>query len=580
MLHHKTMERLLKRKVGISNREKSEKNTRPRLPLEDMAKVGRQWASTYDQRNPTDTKEGWTLEKESQRLLRNDPRDVRARQNLGDVLDYTSRTQRDKYTADTDEFGANSGGFGSTTECLTEAWVSRERFAWLDVQAGPFGWGRAYKGAGYKAASPGIIPRHLLPQATLNGGLTDNSEARQEDTHYKISVDKLAKKVTARIGRLETLAMQMGCNPDGGMDPSSLRRRRRLSVATISCEEVDIQLQFLERFKDEGAQFVAKAEAWVTNFRGSKSAQEEDMLLLEKVRANYLKILAEILETVAPATEGDAVDVASALDSGTQMLLARLAALVSSLARGVVTPVSLLPLPEPVPDVLATHLSLLVSEHSDEPGEGSDLTTTVALESETVLNINAVENQRVKALPYRLPTGPSLARFGSGFRSDYKSDSGSGSRSEIGGAYPLLLPSPPSALDFFVPENVAFTLYIVSSPLGDTGDESTGEDGEDSENSEGTHPGFDLQAFSHEALSLTLPNQKASFTVVHNINKNDNDKLVAALAGATRESNVNVREDRRWVIVFLCQETDVCPTISHLISSICKYRRYRVHSLT
>ena len=50
--------------------------------------------------------------------------------------------------------------------------------------------------------------------------------------------------------------------------------------------------------------------------------------------------------------------------------------------------------------------------------------------------------------------------------------------------------------------------------------------------------GFDLPAFQEGAMSLKLPNQKASFTV-RQLDSTAHNVLVAALAGATKESSVN-----------------------------------------
>lgn len=83
---------------------------------------------------------------------------------------------------------------------------------------------------------------------------------------------------------------------------------------------------------------------------GSEGAQKA----LRDLRADHVKLLEAVVNAVAPATESDPLGEyggrESALSEGsenTRELLTRLAALVSSLVRSVITPLSVLPLPRP-----------------------------------------------------------------------------------------------------------------------------------------------------------------------------------------------------------------------------------------
>lgn len=461
--------------------------------------------------------------------------------------------------------GSASGGAGtdaSGSSCLTESWVSGERFAWVDLQAGPFKWGPASGGEGFKSASSLTTGLLRLDQ----GGSSSPAETSVPREHWTMRDDSLSAslgglrgRLSARIGRLTVLEKNMACD-DGLMseleasgDGGSPLRGRRLGVVAVACDEISSQLEFLRRFQEREKKVISAVDA-ATAEHGSYGmsegqeagdAAERFADVLQTLQRSHVAILEEVLGELAPATESDSSRRAQAGKLGveSQTLLARLAAMVSSLARTVITPPSALPLP------------LLPPPRDD----------ALRLKNETRLPFQGHwDHQAPSSLQplsqYRFPTGPSLplwARNG-GTMNKMPALAPDG-RHHASSLHPLLSPpSPPSALEFFVPEDLAFTLYVVraqdvypplGTPLpssrrkgrrGESGGEAGNyEDDSESEIDASDSLGFDLLAFQAGAMSLKLPNQRASFTV-HQVAASTDPVFAMALAGATRESLVNI----------------------------------------
>lgn len=151
------------------------------------------------------------------------------------------------------------------TECLTEAWVSGQRFGWIDLQAGPFEWGPVRPGGAYKSPTSEIIPHRPRSQqkksASPRGRWSDEDDTRK----YADRVKRLRKKIEERNSDLGALATQMKC---GGVDNKSKHdgnaggeRRSNLGVAAAAaCDEITSQRNYLRKFQ--------KQEASLFNGRG------------------------------------------------------------------------------------------------------------------------------------------------------------------------------------------------------------------------------------------------------------------------------------------------------------------------
>lgn len=504
----------------------------------------------------------WDVSEEKAFLYQGNPDALpegRARILLRDVLKMR-RVGRDRGHGSSSG-GARTDAIGSS--CLTESWVSGERFAWVDLQAGPFEWGPASGGEGFKSASPlttGLL--HLDPGG--GSSLAETSVPREHwtmrDDSLSVSIDELRGRLSARIGRLTVLEKNMACG-DGLMSKreasggsGSPLRGQRLGVVAVACEEISSQLEFLRRFQERekkviSAVDVATAEHGGYGVGGGQEAgdtAEGFADVLQTLRRSHVAIMEEVLGELAPATESDSsrrVQLGK-LGVESQALLARLAAIVSSLARTVITPPSALPLPLLPPPTK----------------------NTSRLGNETRLPFQGHSDHQAPSSPqplsqHRFPTGPSLplwARNGGTNKMPALAPDG---RHHASSLHPLLSPpSPPSALEFFVPEDLAFTLYVVRAqdvypPLGtplppasrksrrgeSVGGASNSGDGDDLESKIDASDslGFDLLAFQAGAMSLKLPNQRASFTV-HQVAASTDPVFAMALAGATRESLVNI----------------------------------------
>ena len=503
--------------------------------------------------------------------------------------------------------GGASGGSPSTTgsACLTESWVSGERFAWVDLQAGPFEWGPASGGEGFKSASSSgllrwdrVSPMPPVFQEERRVGADGVAEEERGDDP-RSRVLELRGRLSTRIDRLAALGENMACGDKLMSDDRREKtaggrsggRRLGAGAVGVTCEEINAQLELLHGFQEKESQVTtaaddaaAKAEAAVAA-DGSVLEGEEDAGddvegfadTLRALRRTHVALLEEVLGELSPATESDSrgatwkasrsrspESASPGLRIESQALLARLAALVSSLARTVITPPSALPLPLPP------------SPRSNSNNIGQTTTAALGGEQGTRLQVEdhggeggegwcpgcRLDHHRAPP-PYHFPTGPALtlrARHGGLDKTSVASASGHASS-----GHPLLSPPrPPLALEFFVPEDLAFTLYVVRAqgvypPLGTppatpspkVDDRKYNRVGEMKEGKKVRQPGrpdggaverssgFDLPAFQAGAMSLKLPNQRASFTV-HQVAASTDPTLASALAGATGESMVNV----------------------------------------
>lgn len=450
--------------------------------------------------------------------------------------------------------------------CLTDTWVSGERFAWVDLQAGPFAWGPAAGGDGYKSAFSGLAPAPkplVNPPSKLSGWEERKTKWAEERRRALIAA---RGKLSARMDSLLALREQMACEEKAESEKLPRKGRRaphQHGAVAVACEELLAQLTFVQQFQAREMNALSTADAAeaaeaarVAQHGGSTN--ETFVRNMESLRSHHVLILESALGVLAPATESDRqnrrpfMGSTTALSVDSQVLLARLAALVSSLSRGIITPASTLPLPLPPPD---THSNATDTTR----GCGSEGTTAGWPGGRSSSSDHGSISDC--SVPYRLPSGPALTQ-----------PRGSGVRTTVASAMVnAAQPSRPSALDVFIPESLEFALYVVSvqdvyPPLGGStrlseggsvGDAKvrakegvraggTGKGGDDGERTgEGRgggryrgSSGFDLPAFQAGAMSLKLPNQKASFTV-HQVDSSSGFVLVAALAGATRESSVN-----------------------------------------
>lgn len=522
----------------------------------------------------------WSLSQEKIFLLGGDP-DVLPEGNvralLRDVLEEHRRAGDARAAGVNNGAGTPGGGAGA---CLTDTWVSGERFAWVDLQAGPFAWGPAAGGDGYKSALSGLTPVNK-PLANPPGGPDPRENRRSFIERRRRELITAREKLSARVDRLLALREQMACDEEGeAPEPPETRGRapRRRGAVAVACEEVLAQLTFVRQFQAQETEALSTAdaaeaaEAAAVLDRGG-STNETFARNLESLRSGHVSVLQHALGALAPATESDHGRRGSyerstaALSVDSQALLSRLAALVSSLSRGIVTPASTLLLPVPPPDTLSD-ATRTTSVSGSEGSAGWPRTRSGSGGNGTSSAFSS---------PRRLPIGPALMQpRGSGIGATTAAPAaerwvGSAAVLHRLGAANAAHPSPPSALEFFIPDTLEFTLYVVSvqdvyPPLGaprrlSVGGArdaevrakegaSTGARGAGGDDGERTDPaagqdgryrgssGFDLPAFQEGAMSLKLPNQKASFTV-HQVDSSSGAALVAALAGATKESSVN-----------------------------------------
>lgn len=534
---------------------------RARVEWTDGTDASYQWAMDRmaDLPPPPDSVDGngdnarqWSVSHEKTFLLQGDP-DVppegRARSLLRDVLEEYRRRSG----------SGEVSGSGSGSGCLTESWVGGERFAWVDLQAGPFEWGPAAGGEGYKSASLALLPRR--PAIHSSSPVGGSSRRVVNDGGLSYAVKALRGKMTTRMNRLEILETQMGCTKRAtgdGADGVGVERgvsrggARRLGVAAVACQEVSAQLAFLRRFRAREEEVLpAAGVAARADSIGGGDGDEIDTETLRAMQGSHVALLEEVLGELAPATESDSRLLGSTreemnLGVESQVLLARLAALVSSLARGVITPASALPLPLPP---LGEHGA---AAHAKANGREAGSASSPYLPS----SVSANGNDRRWSSPFRLPIGPALTQA-RGSRVEAPTSTGRESQMGTGTAHPLLSAPPPPALEFFIPDSLAFTLYVVRAqdvypPLGApstqgyaAADPATadgrrrGKAGERDVDAAVGSSGFDLPAFQAGAMSLRLPNQQASFTV-HQVAASADMELATALAGAMRESSVNV----------------------------------------
>ncbi|CAM9103114.1 unnamed protein product, partial [Laminaria digitata] len=361
----------------------------------------------------------WSLTQQKRFLLSGDP-DVLPEGNvralLRDVLEEHRRAS--EYFGD-DGFGARTRGGTSgrgAGACLTDTWVSGERFAWVDLQAGPFSWGPAAGGDGYKSAFSGLAP---VPKPLVNPpGLSEGKETRKTFVERRRQELVAArKKLSARVDRLLALREQMACDEEAGKEPEHPKTKRgraprkpRGAVA-VACEEVLAQLTFVRQFQAhekealDTADAAEAAEAAAVAERGG-STNETFVDILESLRSGHVFVLEDALAVLAPATESDHERRGSsfarstaALSVDSQALLSRLASLVSSLSRGVVTPASTLPLPVAPPDA-----------HSDATRRTSFCGKEGSAGWPRTRSGSGYGNGVSSACssPYRLPLGPAL----------------------------------------------------------------------------------------------------------------------------------------------------------------------------
>lgn len=501
------------------------------------------------------------------------------------------RDVSEEYRRASDDHGADSAGAkneggthgGGAGACLTDTWVSGERFAWVDLQAGPFSWGPAAGGDGYKSALSGLAP---VTKPLVNpSGRPELRENRRSIERRHRDLIATREKLSARVDRLLALREQMACDEEGdkeGEEAGGRAPRPRGAVA-VACEEALAQLTFVRQFQARETEALSAADAAeaVAVLESGGSTNETFTRNLESLRSGHVFVLQKALDALAPATESDhgrrgsSERSTAALSVDSQALLSRLAAVVSSLSRGIVTPASTLLLPVPPTDA-----------HSDTTpttsfcgSEGS------AHWPKTCSGSGSNGLSRAFSPPYRLPIGPALMQpRGSGISATTSATRAAAATAERWTAAATALhqlrvanpahPPPPSALDFFIPDTLEFTLYVVSvqdvyPPLGEPprlsrecarnaevrAKEGVGAGARSAEGDDGGRTnsgpgeggrhgcyrgssGFDLPAFQEGAMSLKLPNQKASFTV-HHVDSSSNVVLVAALAGATKESSVN-----------------------------------------
>lgn len=534
---------------------------RARVEWTDGTDASYQWAMDRmaDLPSPPDSTDGngdkprqWNVSHEKAFLLQGDP-DVpsegRARSLLRDVLEEYRRRSG----------SGEVSGSGSGSGCLTESWVGGERLAWVDLQAGPFEWGPAAGGEGYKSASLALFPRR--PSIHSSSPVDGSSWRVGNDGGLSHAVKALRGKMATRMNRLEVLETQMGCRKEAtgdGADGVGVERgasrggARRLGVAAVACQEVSAQLAFLRRFRAREEEVLpAAGVAAREDSIGGGDGVEIDTETLRAMRGSHVALLEEVLGELAPATESDSRLLGSTreeinLGVESQVLLARLAALVSSLARGVTTPASALPLPLPP---LGEHGA---AAHSKANGRETRSASSPHLPSSVFAN----RNDKRWSSPVRLPVGPALTQA-RGSRAAAPTSTGRESQTGTGTAHPLFSAPPPPALEFFIPDSLAFTLYVVRAqdvypPLG--APSTQGYAAVDSAKAEGRRrgkagerdvdaavgsSGFDLPAFQAGAMSLRLPNQQASFTV-HQVAASADMELATALAGAMRESSVDV----------------------------------------
>lgn len=537
----------------------------------------------------------WTLSQEKAFLLSGNPDTPptgRARTLLRDVLEERRRGE-----------GAGGGDSGRGTSCLTETWVSGGRFAWVDLQAGPFEWGPAAGGEGYKSSFSEFGPRR--PPASPPGGWNNLTPKRRDDGHA-IVLKALRQKLAVRVRRLAALQKQMDCGGEGKLNRGNNLDggNRRIGAAAVACEEVVAQLAFLRRFQAREAEVLTAVDA-AESARAAKGAVEDPSgdgsnqafgEALNTLHRSHVDVLKMVVRELSPATESDSLrsateETSAELDVESQALLARIAALVSSFARGVITPPSTLPMPRHPPDA-RQNFTRTTNAHDGQGTAGATTFDVVDSDSHRwslQSDEGDVNRPSSKSPPQRLPTGTSLTRArGSSFapagggaaaaaRAFGCGSSLVGTRGgDTNGAHPLLPPLPPSPLELFVPEALAFTLYVVraqdaypplgATPLlvpgtGGTGPEeemeraeevnaSLGEEGDRAGTGrkeggaggtfyDGGSSGFDLHAFQEGAMLLRLPEQQASFTV-HQVDASSDPVLAGALAWATMEAAVNV----------------------------------------
>lgn len=286
------------------------------------------------------TEQEWSIAQEAALLLQGNPSEPpkgHARTLLRDVLDEHRRK---------DALDDRSGSIRGTG-CLTEAWISGDRFGWVDLQAGPFEWGPAYHGGGYKSATSEIIPHRPRPQLPPS--------QRTNLRLYAGRVEQVRGKIEERASVLHGLAVQMGCEQEGERH----RNREGSGVTEVACDEIVSQRDFLRGFQTKEAELMAELEAAAAAVAADKETGEDGdaKATTDDLRMGHVKLLEAVVNAVAPATESDPVGAYGSsvlLGPETRELLTRLAALVASLARSVITPSSVLPLPRPPPDAFAT----------------------------------------------------------------------------------------------------------------------------------------------------------------------------------------------------------------------------------
>lgn len=286
----------------------------------------------------------WSIPQEAALLLEGDPREPpkgRARTLLRDILDEHRRK---------DALDGRSGSIRGTG-CLTEAWISGQRFGWVDLQAGPFEWGPAYRGGGYKSAKSEILPHQPRSPQSLP------SQRNNDQLYlYDDRVKRLRSKIGERTSVLDSLAVQMGCEKDGGRkearsEPGSHDRSpERHGVAEVACDEVVSQRDYLRGFQTREAKAIAELEVAALTTNEEVGNDGDRKVTPDDLRIYHIQLLESVVNAVAPATESDPFGTygsSTLLDRDTRELLTRLAALISSLTRSAITPFSALPLSRP-----------------------------------------------------------------------------------------------------------------------------------------------------------------------------------------------------------------------------------------
>lgn len=453
----------------------------------------------------------WTISHEKAFLLQGGPDTPprgRARLLLRDIL------QEARHEIGRDH--AKDGNGVSGRACLTDAWVSGHRFAWIDLQAGPFEWGPAAGGKGIKTATTfdGLVrPPHRIRHpfaSAASGGAAQDHKLESDAIHHEeiqdhvLSLLRIRKKLSSRVRRLAGLEERVECGGNGGEmeTKTSVDYDQGRGMLIAACGEISAQLAFLRQFESRERDALSLAEESAAKETGGADHLGQK----EELQKAHFSLLQEVLHELAPLTESDylgsavreTIDEHQLLDVETRAVLARLAAAVATLSRSIVLPASMLPLSVPCPNAgsprernasreitrssardrrdfaserLSPPVSLAPPDISRVRGTGNVhvIGSTATGGGGMGTEHNIVGNDRIGAndgrhlAPLRLPSGPDLER-----------PHGFTELTGRGGAtagHPLPPVPRPSAHETYFPESLSFTLHVVQAqdvypPLG------------------------------------------------------------------------------------------------------------------